>query len=116
MHPPKYVWITVGWYIRQWWTHIIGNTSCPTMIIERMLNHSLTFSPNGNLVSDDKDIATFSGLVCNCVGVTIVLCMDMYYKEAGKKYKMFFLTFKFKLSVYMHRDGGIDALADKAHK
>ena len=60
------------------------------MIIERMLDRSLTFSPNGNLVSDDKDVATFSGLVCNCVGVTIVLCMDMYYKKQAKSIKCFF--------------------------
>ena len=60
------------------------------MIIERMLHRSLTFSPNGNLVSDDKGVATFSGLVCNCIRVNIVLCMDMYYKKQAKSIKCFF--------------------------
>ena len=67
MRPPKYVWITQGWNVRQWWTRVIGNTSCTTTIIERMLDRSLTYNPNGNLVSDDKNVATFSGLVCYCV-------------------------------------------------
>ena len=84
MRPPKYVWITQGWNVRQWWTRVIGNTSCTTTIIERMLDHSLTYNPNGNLVSDDKNVATFSGLVCYCVGVTIVLCTNMYSKNSFK--------------------------------
>ena len=67
MRPPKYVWITKGWHVRKWWTRVIGNTSCNTTIIERMLDRSLTYNPNGNLVSDDKKVATFSGLVCYCV-------------------------------------------------
>ena len=65
MRPPKYVWITPGWYGRQWWTHDFGNTSCSVEIIEEMLARSLTFNPNGNLVSDDTDVVTFSGLVGN---------------------------------------------------
>ena len=65
MRPPKYVWITPGWYGRQWWTRDFGNTSCSVETIEEMLVHSLTFNPSGNLVSDDTDLVTFSGLVCN---------------------------------------------------
>ena len=40
-------------------------------IVEEMLVHSLTFIPNGNLVSDDTDVVTFSGLVGN---ISIAMC------------------------------------------
>ena len=71
MRPPKYVWIFPGWYGRQWWARDFGNTSCSVEIVEEMLVHSLTFIPNGNLVSDDTDVVTFSGLVGN---ISVAMC------------------------------------------
>ena len=75
MQPPKYVWITPGWYGRQWWARDFGNTSCSVETIEGMLVHSLTFNPSGNLVSDDTDVVTFSGLVGN---ITIISNVVIY--------------------------------------
>ena len=60
---PRYVWITHGWYNRNWWEEDYGNSSCTPEMLKRMLNASLIVNPNNNLVSDEKDVVTFSGLV-----------------------------------------------------
>jgi len=61
--PPQYVWITYSWYDKGWWREDYGNSSCTPNIMMTMLNDSLAITPNGNLVSDDRNTPTFSGLV-----------------------------------------------------
>lgn len=61
--PPRYVWFTYSWYNNGWWDENNGNSSCTPEMIRRMLNGSVAITPNNNLVSDDKDMVTISGLV-----------------------------------------------------
>jgi len=77
--PPKYVWITYGWYFKGWWKSY-GNSSCTMDIMMTMVNGSLVVTPNGDLVSDDRYTPTFSGLVgiipiiVNKIHLYLVVC------------------------------------------
>ena len=66
---PRYVWITSSWYDRDWWKQDNGNSSCTPEIMREMLNGSLAITPIGNLVSDDRQAQTISGLVSISVSV-----------------------------------------------
>ena len=57
------MWITYSWYDRDWWKLDYGNSSCTLDIMRRMVNGSLAVTPSGNLVSDDRQAQTISGLV-----------------------------------------------------
>lgn len=61
--PPKYVWFTYSWYNNGWWNEEHGNASCSSEIITTMLNGSLSILPINNLMSDNGDTPTLSGLV-----------------------------------------------------
>ena len=63
MLSPKYVWFFPGWYDRGWWSKDSGNKSCTPDIMRRIVNSSLTYTPNGFFVLEDRDMVTFSGLV-----------------------------------------------------
>ena len=60
---PKHVWFLPGWYHRDWWRIDRGNKSCTPDIMRRIVNSSLSYTPNGYFVLEDRDMVTFSGLV-----------------------------------------------------
>ena len=61
---PKYVWITHGWFDRYWWRQDYGNrSSCTAAMLERVLNGNLAVNVKNNLISEEKDVVSFSGLV-----------------------------------------------------
>ena len=65
MVSPTYVWIFPSWYNKNWWNQTVSNASCTPSEMLTILNNTLGYTADHYLLSDNKTLETFSGLVCS---------------------------------------------------